>query len=104
MTINNDLEIINNLKKFFQEKIDNGVDKILVTENLIDEKCIDIINTLNNLESILKCFKDDGVLNNEILIKTFSLNKHDTEIMNAGIQMYIAFEKIYNDESDEKNV
>lgn len=103
MKVNRDLEIIKNLKKYFQEKIDNGKDKIVFTENLIDEKCIDIINTLDNLESILICFKDGEVLNNECLIKTFTLSKRDTELMNAGINMYIAFENIYNDESDEND-
>lgn len=103
MKVNRDLEKINNLKKYFQEKIDNGVDKILVTENLIDEKCIDIINTLDNLENILICLKDGEVLNNEHLIKTFNISERDTELMNAGINMYIAFENIYNDESDEND-
>lgn len=35
-------------------------------------------------------------------MKTFSLNKHDIEIMNLGINLYRNFDKIYQDEENEE--
>ena len=41
------IEIINNLKKYFQNNIDNGYSKFVYNDDFADEKNIDILNALD---------------------------------------------------------
>lgn len=80
-----------------------------VKAKIIDNNTICIYGDENssnyfiNIEEIVKIIlKDTSIINKDLIMKTFSLNKHDIEIMNLGINLYRNFDKIYHDEENEE--
>lgn len=84
-----------------------------VKAKIIDNNTICIYGDENssnyfiNIEEIVKIIlKDTSIINKDLIMKIFSLNKHDIEIMNFGINLYRNFDKIYDkiyhDEENEE--
>ena len=48
-SIEKDEEILNNIKAYMQENIDKGYHKFVYNDLGYDEKCIDVINTIDNI-------------------------------------------------------
>lgn len=48
------VEILKHIKEYMQENIDNGTHKFIYNEQGFDEKCIDVINAINEILSDYK--------------------------------------------------
>ena len=48
-SIEKDEEILNNIKAYMQENIDNGCHKFVYNDLGYDEKCIDVINAIEHI-------------------------------------------------------
>ena len=53
-SIEEDIKILNNVKEYMQENIDKGFSKFIYNELGYDEKCIDIINAIDEILSDYK--------------------------------------------------
>ena len=53
-SIEKDEEILNNIKAYMQENIDKGYNKFIYNDLGYDEKCIDVINTIEHILSDYK--------------------------------------------------
>lgn len=53
-SIEKDEEILNNIKAYMQENIDNGFHKFIYNDLGYDEKCVDVINAIEHILSDYK--------------------------------------------------
>ena len=53
-SIEEDEEILNNIKAYMQENIDNGCHKFVYNDLGYDEKCVDVINAIEHILSDYK--------------------------------------------------
>ena len=53
-SIEKDEEILNNIKAYMQENIDNGFHKFIYNDLGHDEKCVDVINAIEHILSDYK--------------------------------------------------
>lgn len=53
-SIEKDEEILNNIKAYMQENIDNGFNKFIYNDLGYDEKCVDVINAIEHILSEYK--------------------------------------------------
>ena len=69
-SIEKDEEILNNIKAFMQENIDKGYHKFVYNDLGYDEKCVDVINAIENILSdykrVLKENEELEEINNEL--------------------------------------
>lgn len=66
-SIEKDEEILNNIKAYMQENIDKGWHKFVYNDLGYDEKCVDVINAIDNILSDYKRVLKE----NESLQKTY---------------------------------
>ena len=66
-SIEEDIDILNNVKEYMQESINKGYHKFCYNELGWDEKCVDIINAI---DSIVESYKE-VLKENESLQKTY---------------------------------
>lgn len=86
------VEILKYIKEYMQENIDNGTHKFIYNEQGFDEKCIDIINAINEILSDYKrVLKENEELKED--------NKHQYEEickLTFELENYIPKQKIKN--------
>lgn len=58
-SIEEDEEILNNIKAYMQENIDKGYHKFVYNDLGYDEKCIDVINAIEHILSDYKKLQED---------------------------------------------
>lgn len=80
--IEKDEEILNNIKAYMQENIDNGCHKFVYNDLGYDEKCVDVINAI---EHILSDYK-----------RALKENEEKTTILLAGAEKVKQLEKENN--------
>ena len=62
-----DEEILNNIKAYMQENIDNGCHKFVYNDLGYDEKCVDVINAIEHILSDYKrVLQENEQLNAEV--------------------------------------
>lgn len=88
-SIEKDIDILNNIKEYMQENIDNGHHKFCYNEQN-DEKCVDIINAI---DEILSDYKRVLKENEQLRTEVNSLQKENKElnkkiILQKGIGNY----------------
>ncbi len=65
-SIEKDEEILNNIKAYMQENIDNGCHKFVYNDLGYDEKCVDVINAIEHILSDYKrVLKENEILKEE---------------------------------------
>ena len=65
-SIEKDEEILNNIKAYMQENIDNGCHKFVYNDLGYDEKCVDVINAIEHILSDYKrVLKENEELKNQ---------------------------------------
>ena len=87
-SIEKDEEILNNIKAYMQENIDNGCHKFVYNDLGYDEKCVDVINAI---EHILKEYKRVLKENEQLRTEVNSLKKENKELKTITNQ-YEAYE------------
>ena len=66
-SIEKDEEILNNIKAYMQENIDNGCHKFVYNDLGYDEKCVDVINAIEHILSDYKrVLKENEQLSTEV--------------------------------------
>ena len=66
-SIEKDEEILNNIKAYMQENIDNGCHKFVYNDLGYDEKCVDVINAIEHILSDYKrVLKENEQLNKKV--------------------------------------
>ena len=66
-SIEKDEEILNNIKAYMQENIDNGCHKFVYNDLGYDEKCVDVINAIEHILSDYKrVLKENEQLRTEV--------------------------------------
>lgn len=81
-SIEKDEEILNNIKAYMQENIDNGFHKFIYNDLGYDEKCVDVINAIEHILSDYKrVLKENEELKEEREIVGIPVrNKRDGKI------------------------
>lgn len=95
-SIEKDEEILNNIKAYMQENIDNGFHKFIYNDLGYDEKCVDVINAI---EHILSDYKRVLKENEELKNNT---RKNENELEFDIDCDWIALQKML-DESEKSN-
>ena len=96
-SIEEDEKILNNIKTYMQENIDKGYHKFVYNDLGYDEKCVDIINAIENILSDYKRVLKE----NEELRK--KLNEENKRCMMLAIEKQDYFEKYrYNLQQNER--
>lgn len=80
-SIEKDEEILNNIKAYMQENIDKGYHKFIYNDLGWDEKCIDVINAIQNLIARYKELEDKN--------KTL-----ETLLQGSLYQMYLYYKEL----------
>ena len=109
-SIEKDIDILNNIKEYMQENIDNGYHKFCYNEQN-DEKCVDIINAIDHILSDYKrVLKEKEELKTElkdsvIAIKLYTLQTENEKPKKIIEKKYLLKENKMCDflESEETN-
>lgn len=79
------VEILEHIKEYMQKNIDDGINKFIYNEQGFDEKCIDIINAINEILSdnkrVLKENEELKAENNKLKVIKYDTN-YGTETIN----------------------
>lgn len=77
-SIEKDEEILNNIKAYMQENIDNGCHKFVYNDLGYDEKCVDVINAIEHILSDYKRVLKENEKKDELIerIRRFLLKEN----------------------------
>lgn len=85
------VEILKHIKEYMQENIDNGTHKFIYNEQGFDEKCIDVINAINE---ILSDYKRVLKENEELKHKYDTFVKMSSEVIKNSVPVQKVKDKI----------
>ena len=86
-SIEKDEEILNNIKAYMQENIDNGCHKFVYNDLGYDEKCVDVINAIEHILSDYKrVLKENEELNYKLHSKKIALEIYNRYIPKSKVE------------------
>ena len=79
-SIEEDEEILNNIKAYMQENINKGYHKFIYNDLGYEEKCADVINAIEHiLQDYKRVLKENEYMHNELDKQQTTINKYAKE-------------------------
>ena len=98
-SIEKDEEILNNIKAYMQENIDNGCHKFVYNDLGYDEKCVDVINAIEHILLDYKRVLQENEKLNSLIKKLEKDSKEQQWIQTVDDEYFASTDKaMYADE------